>query len=233
MLRTDVSVTPRHPRIFVSHQIPKRVQVNPCLFHDAKQCLRTKRGYLPDRPTSVRHSHALAVLLGIRGLHDPAAGRILIQRKEPRIIRGSYFCQALWYYSGHLPQTCDIPQRWRTKHAAVLAAELRRALIADLECCTRCVLFFSEHQPPRFVQAQPFLVLQRAHCRHLPEVKMETRCAHVDLSCEVIDAERLCEVPLQPVDCPRYLIALTSRRRNLTETHTLIPQQSPVNDFPL
>jgi FMN-dependent NADH-azoreductase len=37
-----------------------------------------------------------------------------------------------------------------------------------------------EHQPPRFVQTQPFLVLQRAHGRYLPEVMVEGRGAHID-----------------------------------------------------
>jgi NADP-dependent 3-hydroxy acid dehydrogenase YdfG len=45
---------------------------------------------------------------------------------------------------------------------------------------------------------------------------VEGRGAHIDLRCEVIDAQRLCEVPLQPIDRPRYLLTLTSRRRHLS-----------------
>jgi hypothetical protein len=51
---------------------------------------------------------------------------------------------------------------------------------------------------------------------------MEGRWTHIDLSCEVIDTEREGVVTLQPIDGLRYLMALTSRRRDLAQTRTLI-----------
>ena len=41
------------------------------------------RGDLSDRSAPVRHGHALALLLGIRGLHNLAAGRILVRSISP------------------------------------------------------------------------------------------------------------------------------------------------------
>ena len=122
----------------------------------------------------------------------------------------------------HLTQICDIAQ-WRiAKQTTVLSAELGGAFIADLKRRGCRILIFGEHQPPRFVQTQPFLVLQRAHGRHRPEMMVEGRCTHIDLRREVIDTQRLCEVTLQPIDCPRNLLTLTSRRRHLAQTRTLI-----------
>jgi hypothetical protein len=38
-----------------------------------------------------------------------------------------------------------------------------------------------EHQPPRFVQTQRFLKLQRAQGRQRPEMMVEGGCAHIGL----------------------------------------------------
>ena len=119
------------------------------------------------------------------------------------------------------------------EQAAVLPAELGWALIADLKRCGCRILIFGEHQPPRFVQTQPFLVLQRAHGRQRPKMMMEGRCTHIDLRCEVIDTQRPCEVTFQPIDCPCYLLALASRRGHLAQTSTLIAHKQTVKNFPL
>ena len=74
----------------------------------------------------------------------------------------------------HLTQVRDVAQRRLVKKTAVLAAEVGGALIADFERRGRCIEMLREHQPPRFVQAQPFLVLQRAHGRQPPKVVMES-----------------------------------------------------------
>jgi hypothetical protein len=62
----------------------------------------------------------------------------------------------------HLSQIRDIAQRRGAEQAAVLSAELGRAFIADMKCRGCRILIFRKHQPPRFVQAQPFLVSFRA-----------------------------------------------------------------------
>ena len=75
-------------------------------------------------------------------------------------------------------QFLDIPQWRRAEQAAVLAAELGWALVADLECRAGGVLVFGQHEPPSLVQAYPFLVLERAHGRHGPEMVVECGRAH-------------------------------------------------------
>jgi hypothetical protein len=56
------------------------------------------------------------------------------------------------------------------------------------------------------------LVLQWTHGRQRSEMMVEGRCTHIDLCSKIIDTQRPGEVPLQPIDCPRYLLTLTSRR---------------------
>jgi hypothetical protein len=51
----------------------------------------------------------------------------------------------------HVPQGRDITQRRRAKHPAVLATELGRARIADLQRRGRGIQALHEHQPPGFV----------------------------------------------------------------------------------
>ena len=60
-------------------------------------------------------------------------------------------------------QVLDVAQRWRTEQAAVLATELRRTLVADLERGGRGIQALRKHQLPCFVQPQSLLELQRAH----------------------------------------------------------------------
>src|SRR5512139_2351966 len=98
--------------------------------------------------------------------------------------------------SSNETQIRDVAQRRCAEQAAVLAAELGRALITDPERGGRRILILGKQQPPRFVQAQPFLVLQRAHGRHLPEMMVEGRCAHIDLAGEIFYSQWLCEVAL-------------------------------------
>jgi hypothetical protein len=60
-------------------------------------------------------------------------------------------------------QACDLQAWRRTKQAPIFAAELRRALIPDTIPRGGAFDAIGEHQPPRLVQPQMFLVLQRRH----------------------------------------------------------------------
>ncbi len=73
----------------------------------------------------------------------------------------------------NLTQVRDVAQRRLVKKTAVLAVELGGAFIADPKRRGRCIEMLREHQPPRFVQTQPFLELQRTHRRQPPKVVME------------------------------------------------------------
>ena len=93
-------------------------------------------------------------------------------------------------------QTLNVAKRWRTEQAAVLAAELRGALVADLERGSGRIQALREHQLPCFIQPQSLLELQRAHGCQRPEVMMEARDAHPAVRRQVIDTDRLREVIL-------------------------------------
>ena len=99
------------------------------------------------------------------------------------------------------------------------AFERSAAVDSNTSLCSHLVHCY---QPPRFVQTQPFLVLQRAHGRQRSEMMVEGRCTHIDLRCEILDSQRLCEVTLQPIDCLRDLVTLASRERHLAQTRALI-----------
>ena len=73
----------------------------------------------------------------------------------------------------HSPQARDIPQWGCTKHPAVFAAKLGRALVTDMERCGRGVQPLCHHQSSGFLQSQMLLVLQRTERRHGPKVMMK------------------------------------------------------------
>ena len=62
-----------------------------------------------------------------------------------------------------LPQAPDIALKPSAKQAAILAAELRGALIAHSTCGAARVEALVQHQWPCFLAPQLFLELQRAH----------------------------------------------------------------------
>src|SRR5699024_1329895 len=77
-----------------------------------------------------------------------------------------------------MPHGLDSAFGWRTEEAAVLAAELRGALVADFKRCARRVQVLVEHQAPGFAQSQPFLVLQGALCSECP-ARCSTWCCQL------------------------------------------------------
>ena len=91
---------------------------------------------------------------------------------------------------GRLPQARDIAHRRRAEEAAILATELRSALVSDLKRRGRRIEVFGKHQPSRLVQTQLLLVLQWAHGRQGTEMVVECRFAHIDVCREVVDAKR-------------------------------------------
>ena len=60
-------------------------------------------------------------------------------------------------------QCFDIAHWWLAKETPVLAIELARAFVANLERCTCRIHFPREHPLPRGMKAKPLLKLQRGH----------------------------------------------------------------------
>jgi hypothetical protein len=85
-------------------------------------------------------------------------------------------------------QAGDIAKWGRPERAAVLSTKLRRAFIADLKGRRGRVQTLSEHQAPRFVQSQSFLILQWAHRRQHSKMMVEGGGTHINLAREFLDS---------------------------------------------
>src|SRR5687768_1063308 len=116
-----------------------------------------------------------------------------------------------------LPQVVDVPPRRGAEQAAVFTAELRRALISDLERRTRGIDAIRQHQPACFVEAQPFLKLKRTHGRQGAEMMVEPRWAHLHMGGKLLDTQRLGEIELQPFDGARDTLVLAAGRSHLPQ----------------
>lgn len=92
------------------------------------------------------------------------------------------------------PQAGNIAQGRRAERATVFTTELRGALLANLKGCARSIQPLREHQAPRFVQPQPFLVLQQIHAGHRSKMMMSGAGVHAGLSGEGFGPERFREL---------------------------------------
>ena len=93
----------------------------------------------------------------------------------------------------------------------------------SLKRCGRCVQALRE--PPRFVQPQPFLVLQRTHGRQRPKVLMEGRWTHMDVRCEVPRSGAGGCSDASATRWPARSDGSAARRRDLAQTRPLLAHQ--------
>src|SRR5258706_1033979 len=83
---------------------------------------------------------------------------------------------------------------WRgAKKFFVIAAKIRRILIADAKAGACCVEVFAEHKAAGFLKPDLFLKLQRAHRRHGFEVMMKAGNAHSEFAGDILDPQWLVE----------------------------------------
>src|SRR5262252_5011106 len=85
---------------------------------------------------------------------------------------------------------CDAPvadftYRRIPEQPAVLAAELRRAFIADTAAYGSDIFSFVSQNAPRFLEAKLLLILQRTHAGDAAEPLMKTGNAHARPSGQV------------------------------------------------
>src|ERR1700735_916681 len=88
-------------------------------------------------------------------------------------------------------QGLDVANWGPAKDSPVLAIELARAFVADLERRTCRVQFAREHALPRGMQAKPLLKLQRTHRRKGAKMKVQRRSTHAGNCCQVLYTQRL------------------------------------------
>src|SRR5579885_2582966 len=72
------------------------------------------------------------------------------------------------------------------EEAPVLAAELADALVTDLVCRTRGIEPIRQHAPPRFLQPELLLILERAHPRQCAELVVQRRDTHAGYAREFV-----------------------------------------------
>jgi len=102
--------------------------------------------------------------------------------------------------TGGITQRRNVPF-WRdTKHSCVFAAELGGAFIADGKRCGCHIPVFVQHQTPRFIKPQPFLITQRTHASQLSEMMMERGRTHLNPAGKFLDPQRGRKVHLEPVN---------------------------------
>src|SRR5580658_6765622 len=88
-------------------------------------------------------------------------------------------------------QGLDIANWGPAKESPVLAIELARAFVADLERRSRRIQFTREHALPRGMQAKLLLKLQRTHRRKGAKMEVQRRPTHACNRCQVLYTQRL------------------------------------------
>jgi len=88
-------------------------------------------------------------------------------------------------------QGLDIANWGPAKESPVLAIELARAFVADLERCTCRIQFTSEYALPRGMQAKLLLKLQRTHRRKGAKMLVQRRSTHACNCRQVLYTQRL------------------------------------------
>src|SRR4029077_5959011 len=88
-------------------------------------------------------------------------------------------------------QGLDIANWGSAKESPVLAIELARAFVADLERRTRRIQFTREHAFPRGMQTKLLLKLQRTHRRKGAKMLVQRRSTHACNRCQVLYTQRL------------------------------------------
>src|SRR5205807_3234508 len=96
-----------------------------------------------------------------------------------------------WQRRGGLAERDRVAAGRCAEHAAVLAAELGGAVVADRESSAGNVTGFGEEPGPGFVQADLLLELDGCHRGEGPEVAVEGGDAHRRQRGEILDAQGL------------------------------------------
>src|SRR5260370_15466661 len=111
-------------------------------------------------------------------------------------------------------QSLDIAHWWLAKETPILAIELARALVADLERCTCRIEFTRKHALPRGMKAKPLLKLKRSHRGKGTKMVVQRGSAHACNLCQLLHAQGLFVVRTQPRNRLRCSMALISQRGN-------------------
>src|SRR5258705_8886277 len=115
----------------------------------------------------------------------------------------------------------DIANWGLAKESPVLAIELARAFVADLERCACRVQFTREHALPRGMQAKLLLKLQRTHRRQGAKMVVQRRSTHACNRGQLLYTQRFLVVGTQPGNRLRRPVAPGSPRGNRPQACSL------------
>ena len=115
-----------------------------------------------------------------------------------------------------------------TEVAAVLTAELRRALVPDGQADRTCVEVLDEHEAPGLLEADARAVLERGEHRHGLEVAVKRRGAHGAAAGELLNAHRLGVVLADPVGRGRHLVEVAVGGGDLAQQPAVLARQQPI-----
>src|SRR3990167_2464721 len=178
--------------------------------------------------------HSSMVLPATTAGRTRCADRGMSNREQTTVFRCCLITQAKPWSPIVLCRVSETSQvaQWRcTEQAAVFAAELRRAFIADPVTCRGGFQAFAEHQAPRFLQAQLLLILQGAEGGDCLEAVVQGRGAEVDLTGQVLDTQGLVEMLVQPFDGAGDALALAVGDGDLVQAVGLGAVQETVENL--
>src|SRR5712692_1547429 len=133
---------------------------------------------------------------------------------------------------GLFPQLLHVAHGWDAEEAFVLPIEVGGVVVPHAIGSTCRVEVFAQHQTAGLLEPQPLLELQGAHRRDSLEVVVQTRDAHVEFLCELLDAQRLVEVLTEPLDRCSDVGSVASFHYQMTEPSALLSHQEPIDNFP-
>ena len=103
-------------------------------------------------------------------------------------------------YKANWVRSSQVLTRAGFEASQIVAAELRRALIANSKRSTRYVVLAAYQQAARLKQPKLLLILQRAKTCDLPKASIQARPAHAACCADVFGLEWPVEVLTNPAD---------------------------------
>ncbi len=120
-----------------------------------------------------------------------------------------------------------VPARRCAEQAAVLPAELGRAVVADRVRDFGDVAAAGDQRQPGLLETDRLLVLDRGHVGHRPEVPVERRLAHLGQRGELPDPDRVVVMVTDPLHGAGDVGEVPVREPDLTDDRALRPGQQP------
>jgi hypothetical protein len=131
-----------------------------------------------------------------------------------------------------LAKALNIADGRRAEQTFVFAVKVGCVVVADAVGGAGSVEVFCEHKATRFLQAQAFLELQRAHRRNRLKVVVETRNTHAQIARDSFNLKRLVEVLTETNNRGGNVRSVAAQVGEVAKSISLCPQQETVDNLP-